>query len=259
MVMSMNCPKCGFAQQQNSAVCPQCGIVFAKYYKYHPREEETGEQPPVEVTVLGPSSEAYDLAGLLSIQKGLDNAPLFAGKSLVLLGLLVWSFQLIGPSIGSNAVGASFLHLVNLPFHEAGHIFFKPFGSFMASLGGTLGQLIMPALACATLLVKTRDPFGAGVCFWWFGENFLDIAPYINDARAGQLPLLGGNFGHSSPYGFHDWEYLLTETGLISLDQGIAKGSFFIGTILMIVSLGWMGWLLYQHYRVLFGQGRQAE
>ncbi len=123
--------------------------------------------------------------------------------------MIVWGGTLIFSSIASNAAGDSLLHLVNLPFREAGHVFFRPFGQFMTSLGGSMGQLLMPLICLLTLLLKTRDPFGAAVCGWWFGENLLDMAPYIGDARAGQLPLIGGNFGHSSPYGFHDWEYLL--------------------------------------------------
>lgn len=102
-------------------------------------------------------------------------------------------------SIESNAAGNFFLHLVNLPFHEAGHIVFRPFGAFITSLGGTLGQLLMPSIYMGVLLVKPRDPFGTSVALWWFGEIFLDIALYMNDARAAQLPLLGGNFGHSAP------------------------------------------------------------
>src|SRR5215467_5354246 len=27
----MECPKCGFAQDQDPQVCPRCGIVFAKF------------------------------------------------------------------------------------------------------------------------------------------------------------------------------------------------------------------------------------
>ena len=48
----------------------------------------------------------------------------------------------------------------------------------MTALGGTLGQLLVPLICMLTLLLKARDPFGAAVCFWWFGENFLDIASY---------------------------------------------------------------------------------
>jgi len=149
-------------------------------------------------------------------------------------------------SVDSNAAGESSLHLVNLPFHEAGHVIFRPLGQFMASLGGTLGQLLMPLICFGVLLLKTRDPFGASVALWWFGENFLDIAPYINDAREGDLPLLGGNFGHSSPYGFHDWEYILNEAGLLHMDRALARLSHLTGSLVMLTALGWGGLLIYR-------------
>ena len=155
----------------------------------------------------------------------------------------------MSPSIESNSVGNSFLHLVNLPFHEAGHIIFRPFGAFITSLGGTLGQLLMPTICMSVLLLRTRDPFGASVALWWVGENFLDIAPYINDARSGQLPLLGGNFGHSTPYGFHDWQYLLTESGLLQYDHNLAQAAFAMGTIIMLLSLLWSGLLLGKQHK----------
>ena len=115
----------------------------------------------------------------------------------------------------TNYVGESFWHLINLPFHEAGHIIFRPFGRFMTSLGGSLAQLLMPLICLTVFLLKTKDTFAASFCLWWFGENFMDLAPYINDARTLTLPLLGGNTGRTSPYGFHDWEFILKESGLI--------------------------------------------
>jgi hypothetical protein len=174
-----------------------------------------------------------------------------SGRAVLWALLLVWGLVLMLAPVESNAVGASYLHLVNLPFHEFGHILFRPFGQWIASLGGTLGQLLMPAICCGVLLVQTRDPFGAAAALWWFGENFLDIAPYINDARAGALPLLGGNFGHSSPYGFHDWEYLLGETGLLHLDHGLAQTSRLLGVLVMVLALTWGAWLLVRQLRYL--------
>lgn len=154
-------------------------------------------------------------------------------------------------SVETNAVGESFLHRVNLPFHEFGHLLFGPFGPWIGSLGGTLGQLLMPAICCGVLLIQTRDPFGAAVALWWFGENWLDIAPYINDARAGVLPLLGGNVGASSPYGFHDWAYLLGETGLLRFDHGLAQTSRVLGSLVMVLALAWGAWLLVRQFRHL--------
>ena len=189
------------------------------------------------------------LRRLLLSCPGEANIVLSIGRALILLGMIAWGIKLIFAGIASNASGESPLHLVNLPFHEAGHVIFRPLGQFLTSLGGTLGQLLVPLLCMATLLLKTRDPFGAAVCFWWFGENFLDIAPYMNDARAGQLPLLGGNFGHSSPYGFHDWEYLLTETGLLRYDHVLAGFSHTVGSLMMMLAVAWAGYLLYRQFQ----------
>ncbi len=127
--------------------------------------------------------------------------------------------------------------------------FFRPFGPFIASLGGTMGQLLVPLICFGVLLLKTRDTFGACVTLWWFGQNFFDIAPYIDDARSLTLALVGGNTGHSSPYGFHDWEYLLTESGLLAHDHLIAKFSVALGTIIFVVSFAWGAILLYKQFR----------
>jgi len=87
------------------------------------------------------------------------------------------------------------------------------------------------------------------VALWWFGQNFLDIAPHINDASAGVLPLVGCNFGRSAPYGFHDWNYLLSEIGLLHLDRSLARGSHFVGSLIMLLALGWGAAVLWGHYR----------
>jgi hypothetical protein len=246
----MQCPKCSAEQPDASTICARCGIVFEKYWKYHPRP---GEAPPARPATPPRARQrrpagAVDsgLAALL-LPAPVKPDPVAAWARAVLLGALtIWGFALIGSTVQSNAVGASFLHLVNLPFHEAGHILFRPLGPFMTSLGGTLGQLLMPLVAMLVLLLKTRDPFGASVALWWLGESFLDIAPYINDARAGQLPLLGGNFGHSSPYGFHDWEYILGETGLLHLDHALAQASHVLGSLIMLLALAWGALLVYR-------------
>jgi len=240
----MQCPKCGAEQSAQNAICCRCGIVFAKYYKYHPRppDEDSPAPPPGRVDARAPTpappASARPGSLLFPAEPGGDWLSLSA-RGLLWVVLLVWGLSLMFTSVESGGVGASFLHNINLPFHEFGHILFRPFGDFLTSLGGTLGQLLMPAICCGVLLVQTRDPFGASAALWWFGENFLDIAPYINDARAGVLPLVGGNVGHSSPYGFHDWEYLLGETGLLHLDHQLARTSHLLGALIMGLALLW--------------------
>jgi hypothetical protein len=246
----LDCPKCGAPGQDGRAICGACGVVFEKYWKYHPRPD--GTSPPAVAPVptqveraprLGPTRAGF--SALLLPEPDPDPVTGWARAALLAL-LVVWGLWFITRTVASNAAGESFLHMVNLPFHEAGHVFFGIFGQFIGSLGGTLGQLLMPLIAMLVLLLQTRDPFGASVGLWWLGQNFIDIAPYINDARAGQLPLVGGNFGHSAPYGFHDWEYLLTETGLIRMDHQIAQASHLLGSLIMLLALAWGAVLVYR-------------
>jgi hypothetical protein len=121
----------------------------------------------------------------------------------------------------------------------------------MMSLGGTLGQLLVPLSCLLVLLVKTKDPFGASVSFWWFGENFMDVAPYINDARDQELVLLGGITGREADYGYHDWEFILNEVGLLRYDHTLAYIAHSLGIVLMLLSFVWAGVVLLKQYRHL--------
>jgi hypothetical protein len=242
----MNCPKCGFENVPERKDCSRCGIIFSKVKEMpaYPLESSTGNPGNSDNKAHG------NLFGEIVLGVPDEVNSLYVlGRAMVLLVLVVWGCKLIFAGIVGNNAGESLLHLVNLPFHEFGHILFRPFGRFITSLGGTLGQLLFPFVCLSVLLLKTRDPFGGAVCFWWFGENFLDIAPYINDARAGVLPLIGGNTGHSSPYGFHDWEYLLTESGLLRYDHVLARLSHVFGSLLMALAIVWGGYVLFQQYK----------
>jgi hypothetical protein len=230
-------------QDSQNLLCDYCGVVFAKLKAQH---DTTIGEPQV---VVYPSAADW-LRVRLFTPLPTANPIALGGRGLLLLILSIWGFRLATATIESNAVGESFLHLVNTPFHEAGHVFFSPFGDFIRVLGGTLGQLIMPLVCCLVLLLKTRDPFGAGAALWWFGENFLDIAPYIDDAGTGELPLLGGNTGETTPYGFHDWEYLMTEAGKLGREHDLARASQMLGATIMLLALLWMAAMLWRSYRL---------
>jgi len=179
------------------------------------------------------------------------NPLIFGGRVLFFLIIFIWGLKFIFTPLETNYTTESIWHLINLPFHEAGHIIFQPLGRFFTSLGGSLGQLLMPLICIVVFLIKSRDPFAASFSLWWLGENFMDLAPYINDARSLALPLLGGNTGQSSLYGFHDWEFILTELGLIRYDHLLANFSYKLGIILMIISFIWGGYILFKQYKAL--------
>jgi len=263
----MVCPKCHMEQDDQNLLCDYCGIVFAKYHAdvagavgqrvSAPITRDPSEDASVVVYAARPPIAEWLRERVFAVTTRSRIA--LGGRGALLVGLAIWGARLITTTVESNGVGESLLHLVNLPFHEAGHVFFTPFGDFVRVLGGTLGQLVMPMACCLVLLLKTRDPLGAGAALWWFGENFLDIAPYIDDAGTGELPLLGGNTGESTPYGFHDWEYLMTETGNLGKEHALAHASHVCGSLVMVVALAWMAWTLWREWRLTSGTRSDAS
>lgn len=130
--------------------------------------------------------------------------------------------------IARDRFSGSFMDLVDLPIHETGHLLFTPFGEFMHFLGGTLFQVIMPALFVA-YFVRRKDLHSASVALWWIAQNFWNISIYVRDARNQDLDLVGG--------GEHDWAYLLGELGWLKHDQQLADGAWLIGVCLYVVAI----------------------
>lgn len=241
----MKCPKCNFVQSDKKVSCLKCGIIFERY------QTAPLDKRKSIATNESPTEERDFFQDIVFLVEPRVNPFYFGGRVFVFLALLIWGLKFILTPMGTNYAGSSFFHLVNLPFHEAGHLFFQFFGQWMTSLGGTLGQLLIPLFCLLVLLLKTKDPFGASVALWWFGESFMDIAPYINDARNQELLLLGGITGREADYGYHDWEFILNEVGLLRYDHTLAYLAHSLGIVLMLLSFGWAGVVLLKQYRHL--------
>jgi len=161
-----------------------------------------------------------------------------AGRALLLVLLLRWTLIFLLWPMRQDVIGASFLHAISIPFHEAGHFIFSPFGDFMTTLGGSLNQVLIPLICLGAFLSEASyNLFGAAVMLWWAGENLLDVAIYINDARALELILLGGHTG--AEVEGHDWEHLLTMTHSLHLDHRIAWTAHVIGALMMAAGIVW--------------------
>jgi hypothetical protein len=170
-----------------------------------------------------------------------------AGRA-VLLGLLaLWTAWFLHGGVNAESLGGSFLHVVNLPFHEAGHVLFSPFGRFLMTLGGSLLQVATPVICAVVFLTKTRDPFAASAAAWWAGQSLMDLAPYIADARALQLVLLGGHTG--AEVEGHDWEYLLQTLEWLHRDLALGQAAFVAGAVVMVGGLAWGAAVLARQYR----------
>ena len=112
----------------------------------------------------------------------------------------------------------------DLIIHEAGHVFFILLGSFLRIAGGTLMQILLPAILVGHFYAH-HYRFGTQVSLFWLGHNFLNISVYAADARARLLPLLGGDRAG------HDWANMLGMLGLLDYDQIV--GVFFYGLALL--------------------------
>jgi hypothetical protein len=83
----------------------------------------------------------------------------------------------------------------------------------------------------------------------------MDVAIYIDDARALQLPLLGGGTGYDDP-GRHDWNNLLNRMGLLHRDHALAGLTYLMGRLAMLAACGWALALLVLQHRYLRERGR---
>jgi hypothetical protein len=117
---------------------------------------------------------------------------------------------------------------VDLAIHEAGHIVFGPFGEFVGYLGGTLLQLLFPA-AFVWYFWRQGDRHAATVAAWWVAQNCWNVSVYVKDARAQELPLVGG--------GEHDWTYLLEQLGLLEQDQAVGTAVRIAGTLIFVYAM----------------------
>ena len=183
------------------------------------------------------------------------NSIYFYGRVLLYIIFFIWGWRFIFMDYdlveaGYPPISESFMHRVNLVFHEAGHVIFMPFGRFISILGGTLGQWLIPFIVMCAFLLQTRDTFAATIGLWWLGQSFMDAAPYINDARAGRMILLGGVTGSDQP-GYHDWENILGNLGWLKYDHTIAGIVNTMGVGLMLLSFIWGAYVLYLQYQNL--------
>ncbi len=121
----------------------------------------------------------------------------------------------------------SFLDIVDLPIHETGHLVLGIFGETLGMAGGTLFQLILPAVFVGYFWWHEKF-FSAAVVLFWVGQSMINVYIYAQDAIAMQLPLVGG--------GIHDWNWMLTRFGLLSSTGTIAGFIRAVGTLTIIAA-----------------------
>lgn len=246
------CPKCRYQRQAHDAqvhpdICPYCGIA---YHKFIARQQEQNLPPENEIVVdnteAQPGLRPQLIVALLQVPENIRRETFYA-RLLLLVAFGAWGFYFISAGVNWEKIGSSFMHNINLPFHEFGHVLFMPFGEFMMILGGSLFQVLLPFLLTLVFVFKQKDTFAGSITLWWCGQNFIDVAPYIADAEYRALPLVGGGAEES-----HDWGNLLTRLDALEYTRAVANTSFTLGALIIMVALVWGAWILKLQKQRLF-------
>ena len=238
------CPKCAYQRLPtdrhiHEGVCPACGIAYQKYIARQ-RGLPVDVPAPLEYEIVPHWSQRW----MASPDRVSPLA--FNARCAAWCGFTLWGIWFAVHGIDWEIIGGSFLHQVILPFHEFGHILFLPFGRFMAILGGSLFQVMLPLGLGAAFLFRQRDTFGASVMLWWTGQSLVDLSPYVADAVERSLPLVGGA-GEQA----HDWGNLLTMMDLLAQTRTLAHLCFGAGLLLMLAGLAWGAALLRRQYQCM--------
>lgn len=130
-------------------------------------------------------------------------------------------------------MNGSFLDNVDLPIHEFGHLLFRIFGEFIGIAGGSLFQVLFPAVFVGYFIWQ-RSYYSAAIVLFWVGQTLLNVWVYASDAVVMQLVLTSGFTG--SEGSFHDWNYMLDRLGLLGSTKTVAGIIRFVGTVTIIAA-----------------------
>lgn len=156
--------------------------------------------------------------------------------------MAVFAAVLVALLLGGDPGWTPILDSANLAFHEAGHIVYGVFGETAALYGGILGQLTFP-IAVIVIFFLRREAHAVAVGVIWAAQNLFNIARYMADARAQELPLVGGTE--------HDFEHIFTRWNVLHRDVEIAHTVRTVGWVGFAVALAWLAW----RYRVTRSEG----
>ena len=128
---------------------------------------------------------------------------------------------------------------VHLIIHEAGHMLFGWFGETPGLWGGTLFQLLVPALLAAAFIARKELP-GTVFCIFAFFHSLNGVAAYMADALRLELPLV--TVGAIADESMHDWVRIFTQLGVLRHAIQIGDAVRLLAWCGMLATLAWFGW-----------------
>jgi hypothetical protein len=144
--------------------------------------------------------------------------------------MLLLAIMILARGLTPAADGVlAFVHLIDLVFHEAGHVIFGLFGRFLGMLGGSLNQVLIPALCTGYFLWHGQRAAAAATLFWT-GESLADVAIYVADGRDMALPLLAEGLTH-------DWNWILSELSLRDQAPALGRAVFVMAMLVLAAAM----------------------
>lgn len=140
----------------------------------------------------------------------------------------------------------TWLDNVHLPVHEGGHLLFGWFGPTLGLWGGTILQLLVPALLVVAFVVR-GDLLGTAFCSVAFFHSLTGVATYMIDALRRELPLV--TVGAPSDEAEHDWVHIFSSLGVLPHAIQIGTATRVIAWIGLLGTLGWFCWRYYKQLR----------
>lgn len=173
------------------------------------------------------------LTGFLSDAEDWARGRMWIPRAVLLLYLVYADFRFLRDPLSSTMFSG-----ITLAFHEMGHLIFAFAGHFISALMGSGTQVLVPIIVIIIFL-RQPDYFGVAVGGFWLSFSLFELANYVGDARAMELPLVGFT---DDPE--HDWHYLLSATHLLQLDTFFGFLIRVAATLSGVASLALACWLL---------------
>lgn len=121
------------------------------------------------------------------------------------------------------------LDTFTLMLHEAGHPILGIVSDRAMVYGGTVFQLLFPWLTLRHFS-KLQQTDGIAVAWYWIAASLHNVGIYMADARAKELPLLGG----LDPEYSHDWSEIFGRWHLTRFDTFIGNTVMLIAWLILI-------------------------
>jgi len=128
---------------------------------------------------------------------------------------------------------------VHLPIHEGGHLLFSYFGQTLQLWGGTIFQLLVPALLALYFIAQSQLP-GATFCIFCFFHSLTGVATYMSDALARGLPLV--TVGAVADDSDHDWYNIFGQLHVLPHAVQIGSATRFIAWCGLLGTIAWFTW-----------------